>query len=304
MRFSISLVAAGMLTAGQALAGNNVEAYVPAMKPLNFVQPVYPEAARAQRITGFVQILATIDPQGHVVEAEVLSGPELFRDAALDVIRKSMYRPILRNGRPVYALTDYIVNFFLPGEKPAPPEMAGMMAAAQRLSELRKQFPRDKAQELADTEQQSTGGSGFERFYALTQMAKAAIAAEDYAKAKNYADELLSMAPQFPNDWNYGNAIHTGNTVLGRIAIHNGDVPSARQYLLTAGHTPGSPQLNSFGPNMSLAKDLIAANERDTVLQYFELCRVFWKSHGEKLDEWSATVRGGGTPSFGANLLY
>jgi hypothetical protein len=40
------------------------------------------------------------------------------------------------------------------------------------------------------------------------------------------------------------------------------------------------------------------------VLQYFSLCRAFWKLRPETLDAWSATVRGGGMPDFGANLKY
>ena len=62
--------------------------------------------------------------------------------------------------------------------------------------------------------------------------------------------------------------------------------------------------MNSFGPNMSLAKDLLEKGERDTVLQYFELCRKFWTMDYGKLDEWSQEVRAGKIPRFGANLVY
>lgn len=55
---------------------------------------------------------------------------------------------------------------------------------------------------------------------------------------------------------------------------------------------------------MTLANALLQKGEKDVVLEYFSLCRAFWKMGSAKLDEWSATVRGGGIPSFGANLLY
>jgi len=74
--------------------------------------------------------------------------------------------------------------------------------------------------------------------------------------------------------------------------------------LMTSATTTGSPQLNSFGPNMSLAQDLLVQGERDAVLEFFARCRSFWKMGQKKLDEWTATVKGGGTPEFGANLLY
>ena len=83
-----------------------------------------------------------------------------------------------------------------------------------------------------------------------------------------------------------------------------GDLNQAKQYLLAAGQTPGSPVLNSFGPNMLLAKELLEKGERAVVLQYFELCAKFWKLHTDKLEDWMALVSGGRVPNFGANLIY
>ena len=134
-------------------------------------------------------------------------------------------------------------------------------------------------------------------------MSDAVLKAGDWDKAKIYAERLLSSATD-KKDWNYGNAIHHGNLLLGRIALKNGDIEQAKKYLLKAGETPGSPQLNSFGPNMSLAKELLEEGERSTVLKYFELCRIFWKTHDKDLDEWKDLVAKGKIPNFGANLGY
>jgi hypothetical protein len=112
------------------------------------------------------------------------------------------------------------------------------------------------------------------------------------------------LLPKYKNDWNYGNAIHDANLVLGRLAVRNGKIAEAKQYLIAAGKSPGSPQMDSFGPNMSLANDLLAKGERQAVLEYFQRCRKFWKLHEEKLDQWSAEVEAGGIPDFGANLVY
>lgn len=71
-----------------------------------------------------------------------------------------------------------------------------------------------------------------------------------------------------------------------------------------AGDTPGSPQLNSFGPNMTLARDLLQRGETAPVLAYFEQVRRFWKMGGGRLDAWSAAVEAGRIPDFGGNLLY
>jgi hypothetical protein len=143
-----------------------------------------------------------------------------------------------------------------------------------------------------------------ERFYALGDAAKESFEIGKVEDAGKYATELLALAPRYQGNWNYGNAIQNSNLVLGRIAVREGRIQEAKQYLLAAGSSPGSPQMDSFGPNMSLAKDLIEKGERDTVVQYFELCRKFWKMDWGKLDDWSNEVKAGKTPDFGANLVY
>ena len=161
------------------------------------------------------------------------------------------------------------------------------------------------AKSLAEYEKAQAGdNSEASKFHRLDALAKSAFEAGDVEKASRYANELLKMAQKFPDDWNYGNAIHQANNVLGRIALKQGEVKQADKYLLKAGQTPGSPQLDSFGPNMSLAKELLETGERETVLQYFELCRKFWKMGGEDLDNWTKEVKAGKVPRFGANLVY
>jgi hypothetical protein len=138
----------------------------------------------------------------------------------------------------------------------------------------------------------------------LDDAAKESFEVGKIEDARKYATELLALAQKFQGDWNYGNAIQDGNLVLGRIAARDGQIEEAKKYLLEAGKSPGSPQMNSFGPNMSLAKDLLEKGERDTVLQYFELCRKFWTMDYGKLDQWSREVKAGHIPDFGANLVY
>jgi hypothetical protein len=145
---------------------------------------------------------------------------------------------------------------------------------------------------------------GIERFYRLVGLAKAAFDAGEMDKASAYGHELLDAAGRYATDWNYGNAIYFGNWVLGRIALQHGDAAQAGEYLLRAGATPGSPQLNSFGPNTKLAQELLEKGQTAVVLQYFGLCTKFWKMENGKLAAWAATVKGGGVPNFGANLLY
>jgi hypothetical protein len=142
------------------------------------------------------------------------------------------------------------------------------------------------------------------RWCALNHAAKESLNQGHDAAAKGFAEELQQLAPQYVKDWNYGNAIQDYNIVLGRLALKAGDIETAKKHLLAAGGSPGSPQMNSFGPNMVLAEELLNQNEKAAVLEYFELCRKFWKLGGAKLDQWKEDIERSRVPDFGANLIY
>ena len=161
--------------------------------------------------------------------------------------------------------------------------------------------PRER---LAKLETRASGASGSELFYQLGPLAKAAFDAGDLVKARSYADQLLALAPQYPSDWNYGNAIYVGHMVLGRVELAQGNTALAENHLLQSAKTPGSPQLNTFGPNTSLAKDLLQKGDTAPVLEYFVLIQNFWKLSRGRPAEWSAKVKSGQIPDFGGNLLY
>src|SRR4051812_21243572 len=144
----------------------------------------------------------------------------------------------------------------------------------------------------------------YSRWCALGHATKESLNQGHDAEAKSLAEELERLAPQYPKDWNYGNAIQDFNIVLGRLALKAGDVEAAKKHLLAAGDSPGSPQMNSFGPNMTLAKELLAKGEKTVVLEYFDLCKKFWKLENGKLEEWKKDIEQGRGPDFGANLVY
>ena len=134
--------------------------------------------------------------------------------------------------------------------------------------------------------------------HALHGLATTAFDAGEVAKAKGYATSLLESVKPEAESWNYGNALFDAHTILGRVALEGGDAASAAEHLLEAGKTPGSPQLNSFGPNMILAQSLLEKGERDVVLRYFDLCGKFWVLGKDRLDRWSGDVKAGRKPDF------
>jgi hypothetical protein len=76
--------------------------------------------------------------------------------------------------------------------------------------------------------------------------------------------------------WNCGNIIYEANSTLGRLALRGGNIDDAKKYLIVAGKTPGSPQLNSYGPDFILARELLEKNEKATVLEFLNLVESFW----------------------------
>lgn len=142
------------------------------------------------------------------------------------------------------------------------------------------------------------------RFQSLPRLAKESFMRGDFLNARDEAKEVLDAAPRFADDGSYGQAIHDGNMVLGRIALKNGDRSEAIRHLKAAGNTPGGGVLNYFGPNMSLAHDLLTAGEREAVLDYFVEIRAFWRDYYERLPQWETEVRRGIIPEFRANLVY
>ncbi len=299
--FGQSHVAAGV---------SDVQAFVSNLPALKRVKPVYPTEAIGQGVLGIVELLVTIDSNGWVTATEPLTGPQVFRQAAEDAVRQWQFQPVTRYGRPVAAMTTTTVVLSIPGrkmkiERPRAGDPEDM-AASNRIIELERRFPRSAEQVAADLEQATAGATPLDRFLRLPALAKAAFNAGDLIKATAYANESLDPPPSSllsPIRRN-GDGVHDGNMVLGLVAMKRGDVAAAKHYLLEAGKTTGSGSLDSFGPNMMLAKALAEAGERDVVLEYFDECRVFWKMGSKQLDDWSAIVRSGGVPDFKANLVY
>ena len=142
------------------------------------------------------------------------------------------------------------------------------------------------------------------RSMGLRSMAERSLRRGRIEETVGYAEQMLAAARERPEDWNHGNLLHHGHLLLGRAAYERGELEEAEAELLAAAATPGSPQLDTFGPNMALAERLLARGCREGVLRYLEACRGFWESGGEELERWTREVREGRTPAFGANLDY
>lgn len=288
-------------------------------------------SARA-RLLGYYFRNHRMDPSrkaGHVLwfirnapEADVLEGPEVAimpmldpegfaaaKEAWLEQIEAEPRNvTFLRHAAAFLTLADRTLSAELLERaediEPTNPEWAVELGQS-RWREAR-QFPEgwDAAKAgraLADFERAYELSDPSGRGSLLSRLGMAAFVAGDLDKARTYAEAMLD---DIPDGWNRGNRIHYGNLVLGRIALSGGDLGGAGQRLLAAGRTPGSPQLNSFGPDMALAKALLERGERQTVLRYLELCLDFWEMGQDRLRNWIALIEAGRTPDFSRHLRF
>ena len=93
----------------------NVSGGVMAGRVIAKTSPVYPPLARTARVAGTVVLHATISKAGTIANVNVVSGPAMLRQAALDAVKTWRYRPYLLNNEPVEVETTVNVIFALGG---------------------------------------------------------------------------------------------------------------------------------------------------------------------------------------------
>ncbi len=75
--------------------------------------PVYPEFAKAARVSGTVLLGANISTTGTIEGLHVISGPAVLRGPAVDAVKNWRYRPYMLNNQPVEVQTTIKVIFSL-----------------------------------------------------------------------------------------------------------------------------------------------------------------------------------------------
>lgn len=88
------------------IVSTNTEAQI-----ISRVEPIYPRIAVASGVQGAVKLHAIIARNGRIESLELISGPPLLVQAALDAVRQWRYRPYYLNGEAVEVETFITVNF-------------------------------------------------------------------------------------------------------------------------------------------------------------------------------------------------
>jgi len=80
---------------------------------LSKTNPAYPAIARATHTSGTVTLAATISTTGRIENLNVVSGPPMLRQSAIDAVKTWRYRPYLLNNQPVEVETTINIQFSL-----------------------------------------------------------------------------------------------------------------------------------------------------------------------------------------------
>ena len=137
-----------------------------------------------------------------------------------------------------------------------------------------------------------------ERFHQLIDQPSDAFRAGDLIAAKRLAGRLLESATEeFPTDPRHAEAIHRGRIVLGQIALNTGNADRAGSELLAAAKVEPSAAMTTTGPDLTLARDLLAHGERAAVKEYLVACQPIWPGGRERLRSWVAQLDAGQVPT-------
>jgi TonB family protein len=152
LSFVILLLLLPLIARGQEPypVGGDVKAPVVIVR----VEPVYPEEARLERITGVVILGTRIDRNGVVTDIKVLKGlPNGLTEAAVDAVKRWVFKPATMNGQAVDVIFNLTVNFQLvktpdpeaaaktDAEAEGPLHVGGDVKAPEVLKHVNPQYP-------------------------------------------------------------------------------------------------------------------------------------------------------------------
>lgn len=129
---------------------------------------------------------------------------------------------------------------------------------------------------------------------------------ENLDDVRKQANTLIKMMAPYKNDQKefqtYVTALHYANIVLGRVNLREGKIEEAKTNLAQATNIKGSASLTTFGPKMTLAKELLEKGEKDAVIQFIHDCVPYWDLKNVKsvTENWIKLIKEGKMPSFQA----
>lgn len=131
-------------------------------------------------------------------------------------------------------------------------------------------------------------------------------AAAGFARARQFATDALSLAERHPEAARDYHVLFRAHTVLGVLALKDGDLDAAVEHMRTAGEAPISEAgrfTSHFGLRGRLVEYLLRAGERESVAEYLESSADrFLPERGRLLEDANA-IREGRMPSAYQHML-
>ncbi|MFN0278555.1 MAG: DUF3857 domain-containing protein [Pyrinomonadaceae bacterium] len=183
----------------------------------------------------------------------------------------------------------------------------GKETPVQRSERLRKLLENGRVA-LAALKKERSDERDNKRRHLLQNIAMAAYELGLDEDAKTFATELILDFGQNAADLGYDDAAHIGNIILGRVALRKKDLSKAKEYLLIAIRAPLRKSNSWLGEiDMKLAKELLAVDEREIVIEYLRLCeglsnlkseKKLFENQSKALKLWQQQIKQGKTPTF------
>ena len=106
-------LAASYTPSSPAVAAVAPEVSAADFRRTRFVAPTYPPQALSRGLRGEVRVQITVDTEGRVVDAQVLSASpaQVFDEAAVNAVRKWRFEPVVKDGRRVEASIATTIRF-------------------------------------------------------------------------------------------------------------------------------------------------------------------------------------------------
>lgn len=84
------------------------------LRLLKLIKPIYPEAGRAESLSGPVQLEVAVDEEGAVDSVKTVAGHPVLAEAAASAIRRWTYQAAVVNGKAIRSTTLVKLNFKAP----------------------------------------------------------------------------------------------------------------------------------------------------------------------------------------------
>ncbi len=139
------------------------------------------------------------------------------------------------------------------------------------------------------------------RIQIIRNMAECAYISDQFAVATTCANELLKLSTKTTAEAG-PYAFYNGKIMLGRIALHAGNIQKAEAYLHEATNPP--VKAKQVAITMSLARELLERGEQQVVLDFLEEIRSQWSKGDFIIDLWIKQIKQGKTPDLGTWDLF